>query len=420
MTQHDHGPRKARLDFNPADSDCETWTHKFAEARRSCPVFWSEAHGGYWAVASYEAVTQVSRDWETFSSAKLWDPQTGQHAGGNVVPSFPGPAFIPVETDPPLWEKYRRILNPHFAPAAAEKHRPAAQKMAVALVDRIIEKGAFDIVLDFSNPLPALVTLQMLGVPFDKSNWERWAVPFHQLAYARDLPEFAQCLKDLDWIRGQFERQAEENRRNPKPGLFSTLCNLEWEGERLTSRELVDIGMMVLVGGVGTTTALFSNSMVYLDRNREARRRLIEDPSLLTMAREEFVRYFTPVHGQARRVTRPAEVCGQQMRPGEQVLVAYSSANRDETVFPRADEIAIDRVPNKHVGFGSGIHRCLGSFLARIFFDTMFVEMIKRMPDYTVDMTRARRYPSVASVNGWITVPATFTPGARVGADLEL
>jgi cytochrome P450 len=407
-------------DFDPAESGYDEWTAKFGEARDACPVFWSEGHGGYWAAAGYDAVTRIARDWETFSSEKVWDPATGHHAGGNTVPSFPGPGFIPVESDPPRWKKYRFLLNPFFAPKAAQQHRAAAQAMATALLDRVIEKGEFDIVRDFSNPMPALVTLQILGIPFDRDDWERWAVPFHELAYSRDLPSFPQCLKDLEWIRSQLVLQVAENRKTPKAGLFSTLCNMEVKGELLCEQELVDLGMMILVGGVGTTTALFANTMVYLHQNREARRELIERPDMMTLAREEFVRFFSPVHGQARLVKQPVEVAGQHLRPGEQVLLAFSSANRDEAVFPDADKIVLDRVPNPHVGFGSGIHRCLGSFLARVFFDAMFTEVIERIPDYTVDLEAAHRYPCVASSNGWINVPARFTPGEKKGSGATL
>lgn len=411
---------KAVMDFDPANSDYPNWLERFGEAREECPVFWSESHGGYWVVSKYDDVTRVSRDWETFSSAKIWDPKTGYHAGGNVIPSFPGAAFIPVESDPPEWKRYRFLLNPFFAPKAVEVHRAAAQEMATALIDRIIEKGEFDIVLDLSNPLPALVTLKILGIPFDEGNWERMSVPFHKLAYARDEPDFDQCLADLDWIRSVFGEQVDACHARPQEGLFSTLCNMEVKGGRLTKQELIDLGMMILVGGVGTTTALFSNTMVYLSKNPEARKRLIETPELMIKAREEFVRYFTPVHAQARRVMQPVEVNGQEMSPGDPLLVAFSSANRDEAVFENAQEIILDRMPNPHVGFGSGIHRCLGSFLARIFFDSMISEMLKRMPDYTVIEEKAKRYPNVASVNGWITVPATFTPGKKVGTSIKL
>src|SRR5213595_2033616 len=100
MDFHDASAARATMDFDPAESNFETWNENFAKARKECPVFWSEAHGGYWAVGNHESATRIARDWQTFSSQKIWDPATGHHEGGNVVPSFAAPAFIPVETDP--------------------------------------------------------------------------------------------------------------------------------------------------------------------------------------------------------------------------------------------------------------------------------------------------------------------------------
>jgi cytochrome P450 len=420
MNLHDDSPAKATLDFDPAESGYDAWSEKFATARKECPVFWSEAHGGYWTVANHESATRVARDWQTFSSQKSWDPATGHHEGGNVIPSIPGPAFIPVETDPPLWKRYRLLLNPFFAPKAAERFRPIAEEVATALMDRVIEKGSFDIVKDFSNPVPALTTLKILGIPFDADNWERFADPFHKLAYARELPEFPQVLANLEWIRGRLAELVDECRRQPREGLFNTLCHAEAEGASLSKQELVDIGMMLMVGGVGTTNALFANTMIYLDQHRGILEKLVANPGMLPLAIEEFVRFFSPVSGQARLVKCPVDVGGQHMQQGEQLLLALSSANRDGSVFSNPDEVMVDRMPNPHIGFGGGNHRCLGSFFAREMFSAMFWEMTRRMPDYTVDHAQAHRYPCVASVNGWIAAPARFTPGKKVGSNIKL
>jgi cytochrome P450 len=325
-----------------------------------------------------------------------------------------------VETDPPLWKRYRLLLNPFFAPKAAERFRPIAEEVATALMDRVIEKGSFDIVKDFSNPVPALTTLKILGIPFDADNWERFADPFHKLAYARELPEFPQVLANLEWIRGRLAELVDECRRQPREGLFNTLCHAEAEGASLSKQELVDIGMMLMVGGVGTTNALFANTMIYLDQHRGILEKLVANPGMLPLAIEEFVRFFSPVSGQARLVKCPVDVGGQHMQQGEQLLLALSSANRDGSVFSNPDEVMVDRMPNPHIGFGGGNHRCLGSFFAREMFSAMFWEMTRRMPDYTVDHAQAQRYPCVASVNGWIAAPARFTPGKKVGSNIKL
>ncbi len=411
---------RAVLDFDPAVCPYDRWIEKFGEAREKCPVFASEAHGGYWVAASYEHATRISRDWETFSSRKVWEPETGKLEGGSVIPPFPGPPFVPVETDPPEWKLYRHLLNPYFGPKAVETYRARAREVMSALDDRVIESGHCDIVNDLANPLPALVTLDILGIPYGPDNWRRFADPFHKLSYARGTDEFPQCLADLDWIREQLAVQVESDRANPRDGLFSALCNGEVAGKPFSVPEIVGIGMMILVGGVGTTNALFSNACLWLSQHPDIRRKLIDNPDMLPVAREEFVRFYSPVHSAARLVTTEVVVNGQRMAPGEQIMVAFSAANHDEAVFENAGEIDVERFPNPHIGFGSGIHRCLGSFLARMFFETMFDEVMRRMPDYEVDVSAAIRYPDISTKNGWITIPATFPPGPRIGAGLAL
>jgi len=408
------------LDFDPAVCPHDRWIEKFGEAREKCPLFFSEAHGGYWVAASYEHATRISRDWVTFSSKKTWDPETGKLEGGSVIPPFPGPPFVPVETDPPEWKFYRHLLNPYFGPKAIETYRARAQEVMRALVDRVIESGRCDIVNDFANPLPALVTLDILGIPYDQTNWRRFCDPFHKLAYGRGTHEFPQTLKELDWIREQLARQVELDRESPREGLFSSLCNGEVGGNPFSVSEIVGLGMMVLVGGVGTTNALFSNTCHWLSQNPDIRRKLIDNPDMLPIAREEFVRFYSPVTSAGRFVTQAVEVNGQMLEPGRQLMLSFSSANRDEAVFENAGEIDVERFPNPHIGFGSGIHRCLGSFLARMFFETMFNEVMARLPDYVVDEARATRYPDISTKNGWITIPASFTPGPRIGEGLAL
>ncbi|MCW1384890.1 cytochrome P450 [Novosphingobium sp. KCTC 2891] len=403
-------------DFDPADVDYAGWRERFPDLQKQCPVFKSTGQNGYWVAAGYPELTEMMRDWETFSSAKHWEKEGDVPTGGNVVPPVPARAFIPVETDPPKWKKYRFLLNPFFAPKAAKSYTGVVTEVATALIDRVIEKGEVDITRDFTNPLTALSTLRILGINYSEDEWRRWSLPFHQLAYARGTEEFGQCLADLEWIRQQLSAAVDLNWAEQQPGLFGTLCHANTAEGKLSKQELIDIGMMVLVGGVGTTTALFSNTMIYLSQDLEARQRLIDEPELLDKAKEEFVRYFSPINSQARTVTHDTEVCGASMKAGEQVLMALGAANRDERVFPDADTVILDRMPNPHVGFGAGIHRCLGSFLARVFFEVMFREVMTRMPDIMVDEARVRRFPSATSVNGLISVPATFTPGHKVGS----
>jgi cytochrome P450 len=136
----------------------------------------------------------------------------------------------------------------------------------------------------------------------------------------------------------------------------------------------------------------------------------------LPVAREEFLRFFSPVHANGRTTRAESLVAGQAMQPGERIMLVFASANRDERVFERPDEVDITRFPNRHIGFGAGIHRCIGSFLARMMFEVMIEAVFDRLPNYEVLIDQAQPYPTVSPINGWVNIPATFTPGLRKSA----
>jgi cytochrome P450 len=157
---------------------------------------------------------------------------------------------------------------------------------------------------------------------------------------------------------------------------------------------------------------------VHLGRNPDHRRRLAEDRDLLPFACEEFLRFYAPIPALSRTALEDVEVNGWRIRKGERVLLAYAGGNRDPEAFDEPDEVKLDRFPNKHVGFGAGMHRCLGSFLARMMWQVMIGEVLDRLPDYTLVEEGLRPYPSIGGVNGWINIPARFTPGRKVGATI--
>ena len=395
------------------------WTDQYRALRKEHPVAWSKNHGGYWVITRHADLMRCARDWETFSSEKIWDPATGVGTKGKTIPPTPMPVQIPIELDPPVWNKFRSILAPYFGPRSLEARRKTAQALAVTLVNRFIESGKSDFVADLANPLPALMTMDLLGVPFE--NWKQWSDPCHDMAAVpKSAPEFSHVVASMSWLRDRVGEEIAKCQKTPRPGLLSHIANSEIDGRRVTLEEARETGVLVLLGGVDTTTALTSNVLIYLDKNRDARQRLIDDPALFPVATEEFVRFYTPVHTMPRHVTKDVEVGGQTLRAGDPVLLGYSSANRDETVFERPDEIILDRLPNPHVGWGGGIHRCVGSFLARIMFEVMVKEVLARIPDYKIDHAKTRQYTSCSSINGWATVPASFTPGKKIDGGFPL
>jgi len=188
----------------------------------------------------------------------------------------------------------------------------------------------------------------------------------------------------------------------------------------VTEEEMLSFCNNIITGGVDTTTALTTHALVYLNEHPEDYRRLQEDPTLLPVAREEFVRFFTPIHGLARNVSRDVEMDGAKMEKGDRVYLAWSAANRDPEVFTDPETVDIARFPNRHIAFGAGMHRCIGSFMARVMFEEMMHVVMARIPDYRTHPDRARRYTSVGTINGWVDMPTSFTPGPKIETGLVL
>ena len=179
------------------------------------------------------------------------------------------------------------------------------------------------------------------------------------------------------------------------------------DGEPVPDDLLVDVLKLVLAGGIDTTTGAAAGALVFLGEHPEHRRRLIDEPGLIETACEEFVRWVTPTPVLARTATCPVTIGGQQIGEHERVMTNLFAANRDPSTFDHPDEVVLDRTPNRHASFGFGIHRCVGANLARAELQTMLSCVLARMPDYRVDLTRARRYATAGVQNGWISVPAT-------------
>ena len=383
--------------------------------RQTCPAAWSESSGGFWVLSSYDLVTRALRDHETFSSAKYVD-ENGQPHNGVTIPPSQGFKIVPTETDPPEWNGYRRILNPVFAPAAVERLEPLIQSITTEVINGVIDQGEVDLVLDVINPITALITLHILGLPL--ADWHAFASPIHEITYSPvGTPEFDRAVEGIADILERFRRAITEHRAQRRDDLISFMIESAIDEVPLGDDALVDLCFQILAGGVDTTTGLLGSTFVYLDEHPSERSRLVGDPTVLRIATEEFLRAFSPLPSNARTVMTEVEFGGQRLFPGERVLALFASANRDDAVFEDPDVVKLDRFPNRHASFGIGIHRCLGSNLARAMFRTIVTEVLTRMPDYRIVENGAQRYTSIALVNGFVSIRATFTPGAPIAAE---
>jgi cytochrome P450 len=388
------------------------------ELRETCPVTWSEANGGYWVVTTHADVERIARDTETFSSDHdLYGERRGYK--GITIPETGSFRRNPVEIDPPEVLKYRHLLNPYFAPSAIAQRLPQIERWTTACLDRVIESGEFDVVLDLANPVPALFTAAFLGIAL--TDWENWSWPQHQLNFAPPgSAESDEAKRLMTENQHRLEERIAERRSEASDDLISALLAAQIDGRGLTDREVVEMCMTLISGGFVTTTALTAHALYWLSEHPEMKDWLLEDEARLPVATEEFIRWSSPAQALARTVTRDIELHGQQLREGDRVLVSWASANQDVTVFEHADDVDLQRQPNRHAAFGFGIHRCIGNSFARAEFGIMVREVLSRMPDYTVDVERTQRFPSIGVINGFISMPATFTPGVRVGDDADV
>jgi cytochrome P450 len=389
----------------------------WADARK-CPVAYNPHHGGFWAISGYDEVGTVSRDNATFTSKYEANSADGiEYLGIMGVPRLVGvpPAAI-AEAEGPPHAALRRIINPFMLPPAVAEYRPFMERCAAWFLDQKIADGHMDVVNDFTNPIPAVLTLKMIGLP--PETWSYYATVFHSVvAYPPGTPEFDHAQGLMGEMVEGLLKVAAERRHDPRHDLISELVALEIEGRHLSNAELIGVLWNLIGGGLDTTTSLTSLSLYHLDVQPELRQQLIDDPELLVPATEEFLRVTSVNETLTRTCTRDTELAGQQLKRGDWVMMSWLSANFDEKVFPNPDQIILDRSPNPHLAFGVGPHRCIGMHLARALFVAMMGEILERTPDYRVDRDATRFYRNNPELAGVATMPITFTVGKIVGAE---
>jgi cytochrome P450 len=383
------------------------WRGIYARLRETEPVARTGAHGGYVVVTRYDDVKRVLLDPATFVSGREVCPagRAEPVAGGATIPPNPFRMGM-MEMDAPENTVYRRLLVPWFsgrAIAAAEEHM---RDLVNWCLDRVIARGRMDVVDDLANPVPALVTLDLLGLPL--TNWHRYGVVLHNAAYRAKG-----SAKEIAWLQADVAATLSERRAHP-PQIrtpVDALLAAEVDGEPLAPEIAVEMVFMLLTGGIDTSTGLIAHGLRHLSARPALRDRLRADPSLVPAAVEELLRYFTPGTTVARTAVTDTDIGGVPVRAGERVFLGLGSANADPREFPHAGQADIDREPNRHVAFGMGVHRCLGAFLAKAEMTIVGQEVLRRMPDLHVDETGVVPYPTIPNISGFQAMPATFTPG---------
>jgi len=396
------------IDLYSPDTYAESMPYDtFAQLRREAPVYWQrEPDGpGYWALMRYEDIVTVSNDNMLFSS----------YLGGtNLEDAGPeGLAMVRtmmVNMDPPQHTKYRRLVSTGFTPRMIAAMEPHVREITRAIVDDVAGRGACDFVTDIAARLPLHVIAEMMGVPRDMHqqvfDWSNRLVGFSDPEYTTSQEDGQRAAMEMFMYANTL---AVDRKANPRDDLVSVLINAEVEGERLTEADFDGFFLLLAVAGNETTRNLMSGAIVALMEHPEQRQRLIDDPSLMPLAVEEFLRWVSPLIYFRRTASRDTEIGGQQIRAGEKVAMYYPSGNRDDAVFERPDEFDVGRTPNPHMAFGGGgNHFCLGASLARLEIRCMFEELLPRLPDMELAGPVSRLRSNF--INGIKHIPVRYTP----------
>jgi cytochrome P450 len=320
-----------------------------------------------------------------------------------------GEPALPLEVDPPAHIAVRQLLNRIMSPNAAQAMRARIAYWTAKHIDDVIEAGQCDLAYDIASPVPAHVTLEWLGYPLEHAELASYAT--HQTLGCPPGSEGFNQGYEATLRTHEFLREAiEAHRSEPRDDVISYLMQQELNGEPLDNSTIFNICVVLVGGGVDTTTSLTSSALVHLNRDRELRKRLVDEPELIVAATEEFLRMYPPLSTIARTARQDTELRGCPVQAGDRILVSRHSANYDARQFTDPDRFIPDRFPNRHVSFGLGVHRCVGSHLARLMFQEMMTQILQRMPDYEIDESAINPYPDRGFAQGWLNLPATFAP----------
>jgi len=339
--------------------------------RDDYPAFWSQ-EANMWILSRYADIVTALNDWQTFSSAK-----------GNLMTELPNRAGNTLgTTDPPRHDRLRGLIQHAFMRRNLESLSDPIREIARTLVSPLADQDQFDFITDFSSQFTVKVLWAVLGLPAgDEATAREKAVLMVQSDPATRTkgPEH---LAAYQWMQDYAAQVIADRRKNPQDDLISQFSMAEIDGDRLDEREVLLTTTTLIMAGVESLAGFMSMFVYNLADHPEARRQCVANPALLPDAIEESLRLNTSAQRFRRCLQKDLEMHGQKMRAGDFVCLAYGSGNRDERQFPNADVYDLGRKPRGHLGFGGGVHACLGTMIARLAVKTAMEEFHKIVPDY--------------------------------------
>jgi len=369
------------------------------ELRARCPVAHSDRYGGTWLPVRHDDVAAVAYDTEHFTSRSVVVSEV--RPGPDDLPAPIGLA-PPITSDPPFHALARRLLLPAFAPKPIEALEPFTRELCVELLDATSGERQFDAAVDYAQHIPLRVIVRMLGFPQEDADLFRRFIRM-VLEDVDQSAEERQAIVDEGELDAYIDARIAEHLADPQDDLTTFLLEAELDGNKLDPDHVRGTMVLLMIAGIDTTWSAIGASLWHLAQNPADRRRLAAEPELMGTAVEEFLRAYAPVT-MARLVATDFDFDGRQMKEGDWLLLPFPAANRDPEQFPDADKVLIDRAENRHSAFGLGIHRCIGSNLARMELRVALEEWMKRYPEFEL-VDPAEVTWSAGQVRGPRTVP---------------
>lgn len=364
--------------YNDFDLDDPAFNEKHFEIIddlvEKCPVAHSKVGAGYYIVAQNQLVKEVGQNWRTFSAA------------GGYMPNRPEgvPFLYPEESDPPLHTAWRQSLNPFMGPGTVNDYEDNIRADANALIDRFIDRGECEFISEFAAVLPGWAFFKnVLGVPVE--DLDKLVDGVEQGTFSPDLEERGAKFGFVFQYLGEYlKKRSEEPPRGDMVDMIAAGVEYE-DGTMSPWEDRVSVLVDMTFGGIATTTYVMASAINWLAENPKARQLLIDDPeTYMPRAIEEFARVFAPVVALGRTCTKDVEIGGRMLSEGDFILMMYAGASRDPAVVEDPKKIDITRETVLHSAFGVGIHRCIGSNLARLELRATFEEWLKRVPEWRV------------------------------------
>lgn len=349
------------------------------------PVHWDPfLHA--WIITRYSDVVTVLH---TFSADRTPTPEHLAKIGlGELAPIAQVMVKQMLFLDPPAHTRIRRLASYAFTPHRVEVLRGHICQIVSSLIDSVASKGRMDVIAELAEPLPYIVTAEMLGVPIgDAPQLKAWSQDFAEMLgnFQHNPERTTRVRRSVEEMTRYFQSAIQEIRRHPREGLIQSFLSAEVEGDRWTEEEIIANTIITMVGGQETTTNLIGNGVLTLLRHKNELQRLTADLSFIPSAVEEMLRYEPPSQHTGRITPRDLELGGKKLSKRQAVIAVMAAANRDPERFPEPDRFDITRKDNRHLSFGWAAHFCFGAALARIEGQAAFEGMLRRLPDWSLD-----------------------------------